>query len=147
RTHYPGTVREAMAITEQEAWVERPTMHRGARLEVPGYVREIIEEIAFLAREDKRVDRRSGVSQRLPISCLENVTSSAEQRAARNREPVAFARVTDIYSAIPSMTGKLELEYEGELRGADTIARELIRAAIGKVFTKYFADANLQPVV
>ncbi len=106
-------------------------------------LREVIEEIAFLAREDKRIDSRSGVSQRLPISALENVASSAEQRAVRNGERHAVARVADIYSAIPAMTGKFELEYEGELRGADNIARELIRAAVGKVFTRYFSDANL----
>ena len=143
RTHYPATVEEGEAITAQESWTER----KGQAVEIPRYIREVIEEIAFQAREDKRVDRRSGVSQRLPISCLENAVSSAEQRAARNGEKVVVARVADIYAAIPSMTGKFELEYEGELRGADTIARELIRAAVGKSFTKYFRDTNLQSVV
>jgi magnesium chelatase subunit I len=133
-----------MAITSQEAWAKRES---GRHLEIPKFIRETIEEIAFQARDDKRVDRRSGVSQRLPISCLENVVSNAEQRAARNNEKTAAARITDVYSAIPSMTGKLELEYEGELRGADTIARELIRAAVGKVFTRYMGESNLQPVV
>ncbi len=148
RTHYPATVQEALGITEQEAWLARDGDAAGrAAAEIPGYVREIIEEIAFLAREDKRVDRRSGVSQRLPISAVENVASSAEQRAARNRETRAVARVADIYAALPSMTGKIELEYEGELRGAEAVARELVRAAIGKVFTKYFGESNLQPVV
>jgi magnesium chelatase subunit I len=93
------------------------------------------------------VDRRSGVSQRLPISTLENVLSSAEQRAVRSRDSAVVARVADVYSAIPSMTGKFELEYEGEMRGAENIARELIRAAVGKTFTKYFANVNFQPVV
>ncbi|HKW87586.1 MAG TPA: hypothetical protein VJN21_02400 [Candidatus Acidoferrales bacterium] len=143
RTHYPATVEEGEAITSQEAWTERGAQ----RVEIPRYIREVIEEIAFQAREDKRVDRRSGVSQRLPISCLENAVSSAEQRAAHNGEKLAVARVADIYAAIPSMTGKFELEYEGELRGADTIARELIRAAVGKSFTKYFSSSNLQSVV
>jgi magnesium chelatase subunit I len=143
RTHYPATVEEGMAITTQESWTGRD----GRRTEIPQYLREVIEEIAFQAREDKRVDRRSGVSQRLPISCLENAVSNAEQRAVRNHEKLAVARVADIYAAIPSMTGKFELEYEGELRGAETIARELIRAAIGKTFTKYFHDTNLQSVV
>jgi magnesium chelatase subunit I len=144
RTHYPSTVREGMSITAQESWIDRKG--RG-KVVVPHYVAEVIEDIAFLAREDKRVDRRSGVSQRLPISALENVASSAEQRAVRNKESLAVARVADIYSAIPAMTGKFELEYEGEVRGADNIARELIRAAIGKVFTRYFSEVNLQPVV
>ena len=73
--------------------------------------------------------------------------SSAEQRAIRNRDSAIVARVADVYSAIPSMTGKFELEYEGEMRGADNIARELIRAAVGKMFTQYFTDANFQPVM
>ncbi len=144
RTHYPMTVEEGLKITQQEAWLERGD-HLPA--EVPEYVRQVVEEIAFLARDDKRVDRRSGVSQRLPITCLENAVSSAEQRATRNRETPAVARVADIYAALPSITGKLELEYEGELRGADTVARELIRAATGRIFDRHFADVNLQPVV
>jgi magnesium chelatase subunit I len=144
RTHYPDTLEEGMAITAKEAWTARDG---NRRLEMPAYIREVIEEIAFLARDDKRIDRRSGVSQRLPIACIENVVSNAEQRAMRNRETVAAARVQDVYAAIPAMTGKLELEYEGELRGAENIARELIRGAVGKVFSKYMGEANLQPVV
>ena len=144
RTHYPATVAEGMSITSQESWTARDGKRRVA---VPDYIREVVEEVAFQAREDKRVDRRSGVSQRLPISTLENVLSSAEQRAIRNRDSSIVARVSDIYSAIPSMTGKFELEYEGELRGAENIARELIRAAAGKTFSKYFANANFQAVV
>ncbi len=146
RTHYPATVEEAMGITRQEAWLARRDPDTPAA-EIPGFVAELIEEIAFLAREDKRVDRRSGVSQRLPITCIENVASSAEQRVARNREARAVARISDVYAAIPALTGKIELEYEGELRGADAVARELIRAAIGRVFSRYFGEVNLQPVV
>ncbi len=144
RTHYPTTVEEGMSITAQESWTERDGKRR---VQVPAYIREIVEEVAFQARDDKRVDRRSGVSQRLPISSLENVLSSAEQRSIRARDSAVVARVSDVYAAIPAMTGKFELEYEGELRGAENIARELIRAAVGKTFTKYFADVNFQPVV
>src|SRR5439155_23566491 len=97
-------------------------------------------EIAFQAREDKRVDRRSGVSQRLPITTLESVVSSAEQRAARLGEKHAVARAADVYAALPALTGKMELEYEGELKGADIIARELIRTALGRVLRKHFTD-------
>ena len=144
RTHYPATVEEGMAITTQEAWIERD----GSRhVKVPDYMREVIEEVAFLARDDKKIDKRSGVSQRLPISSLEDAVSSAEQRAARNCEHLAVVGPADIYAAIPSMTGKFELEYEGEMRGAETIARDLIRAAVGKAFMKYMANAELQPVV
>jgi len=145
RTHYPATVEEGVAITAQEAWVTR----NGGKtaVDVPDYLREVVELIAFLAREDKRIDKRSGVSQRLPIACLESVVSSAEQRAVRNHEARSSARVADLYSALPAITGKMELEYEGELRGAENIANELIRGAVGKVFTQRLAGANLQPVV
>ncbi len=144
RTHYPSTVEEGIAITTQEAWTARDS---GIDVEVPGYLREVVEEIAFQAREDKRVDRRSGVSQRLPISTLESLVSSTEQHAARAGETHAVARVADLYAALPSITGKMELEYEGELKGAEVIARELIRTAIGRVFSKYFGEVSFQPVV
>jgi magnesium chelatase subunit I len=144
RTHYPATVEEGLAITAQEAWTAR---EGNRKLEVPAYIREVVEQIAFLAREDKRVDKRSGVSQRLPISCIESVVSSAEQRAVSSHEPLAVPRVADVYAALPSITGKLELEYEGEMHGAENVARELIRAAVGKVFSKHVGDANLQSVV
>jgi magnesium chelatase subunit I len=144
RTHYPATVAEGMTVTQQEAWTGRDAARR---VDVPDYLREVVEEIAFQAREDKRVDRRSGVSQRLPITTLESVVSNAEQRAARNGEKCGIARTADIYAALPAITGKLELEYEGELKGADTIARELIRAAVGRVFSKRFAEVSFQPVI
>jgi len=107
----------------------------------------VVAEIAFQAREDKRVDRRSGVSQRLPITTMESLVSSAEQRGARTGETHCVARVADVYAALPAITGKMELEYEGELKGADTIARELIRGAIGKVFTRRFGATSFQSVV
>jgi magnesium chelatase subunit I len=145
RTHYPATVEEGVAITAQEAWVARDG--GGANVEVSDYIREVIEQTAFLARDDKRIDKRSGVSQRLPIACLESAVSSAEQRAVRNHEARSAVRIADVYAALPAITGKMELEYEGELRGAENIARELIRGAVGKVFSKHMEGANLQPVV
>src|SRR5271154_3114254 len=144
RTHYPASVAEGMTITAQEAWVTRDPERK---IEVPEYLRHVVEEIAFQAREDKRVDRRSGVSQRLPITTLESVVSSAEQRAVRTGESTSVARVTDVYAALPAITGKLELEYEGELKGADFIVRELIRTAVGRVFSKNFGETNFQPVI
>src|SRR3954466_12580909 len=124
RTHYPATRHDAMAITRQEAWTERAD---SLRVEIPDYVREVVEEVAFQARADRKIDKRSGVSQRLPITTLELVVSNAERRALANNEGVAVPRVTDIYAALPSITGKFELEYEGELRGAEQVARDLIR--------------------
>jgi len=144
RTHYPSTRPHAMAITRQEAWTERP----GAmKVEIPDYVREVVEEIAFQARSDRKVDKRSGVSQRLPISTLELVLSNAERRALANGENVVVPRVTDVYAALPSITGKFELEYEGELRGAEQIARDLIRSAVGSVFTGIFDGVDTRTVI
>ncbi|MCC7415886.1 MAG: magnesium chelatase [Acidobacteria bacterium] len=144
RTHYAATRGHGMAITRQEAWTERDG---GRRTIVPDYVRETIEEVAFQARADRKIDRRSGVSQRLPISTLELVVSNAERRAFGGGEPIVVPRVTDIYAALPSITGKFELEYEGELRGAEQVARDLIRAAVGSVFAGRFDGIDTRPVV
>ncbi len=144
RTHYPATRHDAMAITKQEAWTERA----GAlKTEIPDYVREVVEELAFQARTDRKIDKRSGVSQRLPITTLELVVSNAERRALANGETLVVPRVTDLYAALPSIPGKFELEYEGELRGAEQIARDLIRSAVGSVFTGMFDGVDTRTVV
>jgi magnesium chelatase subunit I len=142
RTHYMNSREDALVITEQEAWTSR-----GSQIEVPQYVREVVEEVAFQARTERKIDKRSGVSQRLPISVLETVVSNAERRALTNGESPVVPRVTDIYSALPSMTGKFELEYEGELKGADQVARDLVRAAVGNVFDGYFGDADAKQII
>ncbi|MDP2320935.1 MAG: magnesium chelatase [Acidobacteriota bacterium] len=142
RTHYMQNRADAIEITSQEAWVER-----GGAIEVPRFVREVVEEVAFQARGERKVDRRSGVSQRLPISVLETTVSNAERRALATGETPAVARVTDIYAALPSMTGKFELEYEGELKGADQVARDLVRSAVSQVFDGYVRDRDLKPVI
>ncbi|MBL8212851.1 MAG: sigma 54-interacting transcriptional regulator [Bryobacterales bacterium] len=144
RTHYPLTIEQGIAITEQEAWIRRESP---TSLSVPVYIREVIEQVAFLARDDKKVDKRSGVSQRLPITVTENVASNAEARAIRAGETAAAARVSDLYTALPSITGKLELEYEGELKGSETVARDLIRLAVARIFSNYFEGVNMNSVV
>jgi magnesium chelatase subunit I len=144
RTHYPSTRHNAMAITTQEAWTERSG---GLRVEIPTYVREVVEEVAFQARADRKIDKRSGVSQRLPITTLELVVSNAERRALSNGETLVVPRVTDVAAALPSITGKFELEYEGELRGAEQVARDLIRSAIGAVFSGMFEGQDTRTVV
>jgi magnesium chelatase subunit I len=141
RTHYPATRHHAMEITAQEAWLRR------GNVLLPEFVREAVEEVAFQARQEQKIDKRSGVSQRLPISLLENVVSNAERRALAAGERVAVPRITDIYAALPAITGKFELEYEGELRGADNVARDVIRAAVANVFNGYYAGADLRQVV
>ena len=144
RTHYAATRHQAMAITAQEAWTDRPSP--AGTVQVPPYVREVVEEIAFQARAERRIDKRSGVSQRLPITAIENVASNAERRAIINRE-APVAGMVDVHAALPSITGKFELEYEGELRGADNLARDLIRAAVANVFIGYFENADVRSVV
>jgi magnesium chelatase subunit I len=141
-THYPATVEEGVEITRQEAWVAR-----GQRTTIPEFIMRAVEQIAFEARADQRVDRRSGVSQRLPISVLENVVSNAERRKVIAGETETSARISDIYAALPSITGKLELEYEGEQRGAALVGRDLIRAAIGKTFEAYFGHIDCSEII
>jgi magnesium chelatase subunit I len=142
RTHYPEDIEEGIAITAQEAWSTRPA----SNIEIPHYIRQIIEQIAFSAREDTKVDKRSGVSQRLPISTMELVLSNAERRAYLHDEQLIVPRVGDIYAALPGISGKIELEYEGEMRGADTVIREIIRTSVASVFDQYFGATNTQQI-
>jgi magnesium chelatase subunit I len=144
-THYPSELQTAVAITRQEAWIERDGW--GDRLHFPDFIREIIEQIAFEARDDNRVDKHSGVSQRMPITVTEAVISNAERRALITGEDEIVPRISDVYAAIPSMTGKMELEYEGEQIGASRIAKDLIKRAAGEIFEGYFVGIDFTPVV
>jgi magnesium chelatase subunit I len=146
-THYPLTVELGSAITQQEAWIERNGSGGNRAIRVPDFMAELIERIAFEAREDKRVDRRSGVSQRLPISVLDNVLSNAERRTIASKEKMVVPRISDVYAALPAITGKLELEYEGELQGSETIAKDLIRRAAGRTFEGRVGGANVDDIV
>jgi len=143
RTHYPEEIDTGVSITQQEAWVAR----EGACVEVPEFLHETVERVAFIARDDKRIDQRSGVSQRMPITVMETVVSNAERRALTHGEDVAVPRVTDIYAALPAITGKMELEYEGELHGADRIARELIQQSCSQTFDVRAAGADVDDIV
>jgi magnesium chelatase subunit I len=137
-THYPTGLDDALKITAQEAWVERGS---AVRLHVPHFIREAIEEITFQARESEYVDQSSGVSARLSISALENVISNMERRAACHGEQETWARVADLYAALPALTGKIELVYEGEQEGLTKVARLLTGKAVAKVFKRYFPEA------
>jgi len=141
RTHYPQTLEQGVAITQQEAWTERR-----ADLRVPRFIREVVEAVAFAARRDKKIDHRSGVSQRLSISALENVVSNAERRGFRVKESPIVPRVADLYAALPALTGKFELEYEGELMGAERVAQGLIREAVGEVFSVYLGAIDFKAI-
>jgi magnesium chelatase subunit I len=142
RTHYPATMEQGVAITQQEAWT-----NRDPEVRIPRYVREVVEGVAFAARRDKKIDKRSGVSQRLPITALENALSNAERRSIRRNETPIVPRISDIYAALPALTGKFELEYEGELVGGENVGRELIREAVGETFAVYMGSVDLRPVI
>jgi magnesium chelatase subunit I len=149
RTHYPESIEEGIAITEQEAWTARsyaPGDNTIQTIQIPHYIRQIVEGIAFTAREDKKVDKKSGVSQRLPISVMELVVSNAERRALLHGESLVVPRVGDIYAALPGITGKIELEYEGEMRGADIVVREIIRQSVANTFDQHFPGVNTQQI-
>jgi magnesium chelatase subunit I len=142
-THYPESVELGMAITQQEAWAVRG----GLPVRVPDFISEVIERIAFEARMDKRIDKRSGVSQRMPISVLENAISNAERRSLLTGECDVVPRISDIYSALPAITGKIELEYEGELVGGHAIAHELIRRAADATMHERAGSLNTDDMV
>ncbi len=145
QTHYPASLELGISITQQEAWLSRDDEELPVK--IPSVIYEVVEQIAFIARDDKRIDKRSGVSQRLPISVMENVVSNAERRALQNGELEAAPRISDVYSALPAITGKLELEYEGEQVGADRVARDLIRKACGEIFTARFSGIDFRQVM
>ena len=136
-THYPKTIEIGVAITAQEAWQDR-----GGEVEVrvPHYFREIIEQIAFEARESEYIDQKSGVSARLTRAALEDLISAAERRALLNGETETTVRIGDLAAVEPAITGKVELVYEGEQEGAQSVAQMLIGRAIATIFTRYFPD-------
>ena len=144
-THYPSEIQTAVEITRQEAWVNRDGLNK--RLQIPDFIRETVEQIAFEARDDGRIDKHSGVSQRMPITVIESVISNAERRALLIDEDVIVPRISDIYASVPSMTGKMELEYEGEQVGANRIAKDLIKRAAGEVFEGYFVGIDFTRAV
>src|ERR1051325_11219260 len=142
-THYPESVELGMDITRQEAWADRA--YRPVR--VPEFVAEVIERVAFEARTDRRIDKRSGVSQRMPNTLMENVISNAERRSVTTGDEEIVPRISDLYAALPAITGKIELEYEGELVGGASIARELIRRAADATFQSRAGGVNVDDIV
>jgi len=137
-THYQYTVEDAMKVTEQEAWIQRPG---GIEVLVPAYIRELVEHIALQARKSSYVDQSSGVSVRMTIALMENLVSNAERRAIRTGERRQAVRICDLQNGIASITGKVELVYEGEQEGAVAVAKHLVGKAVKEVFIKYFPDA------
>lgn len=136
-THYPKTVETSLLITSQEANILPEQMKR---TEVPDLTKVLIEQIAMEARKSEFVDQKSGVSARLTISAYENLVSTAERRALRDRLNKTMVRISDFIGVIPSITGKIELVYEGELEGPSNVAYRLLGQAIRSLFLQYFPD-------
>ncbi|WP_397546628.1 AAA family ATPase [Rhodothermus marinus] len=136
-THYPKTIEIGIAITQQEAWQERDGQ---VRVHVPYFFREIIEQIAFEARQSEYVDQKSGVSVRMTRAALECLISAAERRALLNGEAETTVRLSDLLFVEPAITGKIELVYEGEQEGVQNVARMLVGRAVKAIFPRYFPD-------
>lgn len=139
-THYPRSIEDSLRITLQEARINDA---QRSRVRVPGLIAELIEQVAFEARESAFVDARSGVSARLTISAHESVFSTAELRALRQNEAHTTARMTDLLGIVQAMTGKIELVYEGEQEGPHVVALQLIALAIRNRFPQIFPDPEL----
>ncbi|HSU25995.1 MAG TPA: hypothetical protein VLI65_08445 [Pyrinomonadaceae bacterium] len=146
QTHYPRDVQLSAEITKQEAWTRRDGFE-DFEVEIPEFISETIEQIAFEARDDQRIDKRSGVSQRFSITALEAAISNAERRALITDEKAIVPRISDIYAALPAMTGKMELEYEGEQIGASRLTKDLIKRATGVIFEGFFLGIDFTPTV
>lgn len=137
-THYPPTIELGMRITGQEA---RVPAGQEERVRVPDLLRVLIERLAMEARDSELVDRKSGVSARLTISAYETLRASAEHRALRAGEARSVARMGDLWSIVPAITGKIELVYEGEQEGPEKVAEHLLGQAVRSVFAELFPDA------
>jgi magnesium chelatase subunit I len=135
-THYPRTIEDAIRITEQEAWIQRD----GREVRIPHYFKEIIEQAAFEARRSEYVDQKSGISARFTISAMENLVSNAERRAILVGDRCIVPRICDLAHALPGMTGKVELVFEGEQEGPAKVSKALIGKAVREVFKQYFPD-------
>ena len=142
-THYPRTVEIGVEITRQEAWQDRADgAGEAVRVHVPHYFREIVEQVAFEARQSEYVDQKSGVSARMTRAALEDLISAAERRALVAGEAETTVRVSDLVHVEPAVTGKVELVYEGEQEGAQNVARLLVGRAVNAIFKRYFPDPS-----
>lgn len=138
-THYPKSIETALMITEQEAFVHD---HQRSRVRISDLVKRLIEQISFEARSSEYVDKKSGVSARLSISAMENAFSAAERRAILNNEKETQVWISDLVGIIPSITGKIELVYEGEQEGPFQVAMNLVEKAIRSQFVVYFPNPD-----
>lgn len=138
-THYPDDIETARKITEQESKLDARQLES---IYVPDLAKDLLEQISFEARESEYVDAKSGVSARTSITAFENLLSTAERRSLLNGGDHTMVRLSDFLGVIPSITGKIELVYEGEQEGADGVAGILIDDAVKSLFPKYFPKIN-----
>ncbi|MFI5130325.1 MAG: magnesium chelatase [Chitinophagales bacterium] len=138
-THYPKSLEHALEITEQEAELSEDQKQK---VKVSDLVKRLIEQVAFEARGSELVDKKSGVSARLTISAYENAVSAAERRAIINNEKNTQVWIADLVGIIPSITGKVELVYEGEQEGPYQVAMNLVDKAIRSQFIQYFPNPD-----
>jgi magnesium chelatase subunit I len=136
-THYPRSVEISRKITQQEALL---SPEQKVAIEADGLVKDLVEQIAFEARNSEYIDKKSGVSARLTISAFENLVSNAERRMIINGEASTFVRISDFLGVIPAITGKIELVYEGELEGPAKVANMLIGKAVKTLLLQFFPD-------
>lgn len=138
-THYPKTLEHALEITSQEAEFSK---EQASMVDISDLIKRLIEQVAFEARNSELVDKKSGVSARLTISAMENALSSAERRAIMNKEIKTQVWISDLVGIIPSITGKVELVYEGEQEGPYQVAMNLVDKAIRTQFSQYFPNPD-----
>ena len=138
-THYPKSLENALSITEQEADIDK---EQADKVSIAGLIKRLIEQVAFEARSSEFVDKKSGVSARLTISAFENAVSAAERRAIVNKEKTTQVWISDLVGIIPSITGKIELVYEGEQEGPYQVAMNLLDKAIRSQFVQYFPNPD-----
>ncbi len=134
-THYPKTIDIAKQITNQEAALVK---EQKEAIIFPPVMHDLLETIAFKARESELIDEKSGVSARLSIAAYELLVSTAERRMLINREKSTQIRITDLWGIVPAITGKVELVYEGEQEGPYAVAISLFEDTIKELFTQFF---------
>ncbi len=136
-THYPEDPAISKQITLQEARIHDIA---SKHISVPSIVHDILEQIAFEARESEYVDAKSGVSARLTISAYENLVSAVERRLLLSNEESGCARINDFWAVVPAITGKVELVYEGEQEGPYQVALHFMHQAIRHLFLNHFPN-------
>lgn len=139
-THYPNDIDTALAITAQEANISK---QQSNKINISDLIKRLIEQVAFEARNNEYVDKKSGVSARLTIAAFENAISAAERRLIINKEKKTQVWLSDLAGIIPAITGKVELVYEGEQEGPYQVALNLVEKSIRTLFVDYFPNPEL----